>query len=124
MGDHIWTVVRRNATKLRNILETTDPDKPVDIFNLMNRCTLDTIGEIGFGKSIDSLGDPSSPFLKSFDGAQQIMVERFFFPFWRVLRFFGIGSERDTCTHMNQLNTFTLKIVRELCASMARDSKK
>lgn len=122
--EHIWTVVNRNAKKTRSILECAEPGKPLDIFNLMNRFTLDTIGEIGFGKSIDSLGDPSSPFLKSFDGAQQIMVERFFFPFWRVLRFFGIGSERDTCTHMNQLNTFTLKIVRELCASMARDSKK
>jgi len=122
--EHIWTVVNRNAKKTRSILECAEPGKPLDIFNLMNRFTLDTIGEIGFGKSIDSLGDPSSPFLISFDGAQQMMVERFFFPFWRALRFFGIGSERDTCTHMDQLNTFTLKIVRELCASMARDSKK
>ena len=34
------------------------------MFNLMNRFTLDSIGEIGFGADIGSLEDPSSPFLK------------------------------------------------------------
>merc|ERR1719199_1246563 len=88
--EHTWTVVRRNAKKLRNVLgDGTWTNKPVDIFSLMNRFTLDSIGEIGFGKSIDSLGDPSSPFLLSFDRAQYIMQKRFLFPLWRLLRFLG-----------------------------------
>ena len=50
--EHIWVVVRRNARKLRDILESCEAEKPVDVFNFMNRFTLDTIGEIGFGKCI------------------------------------------------------------------------
>lgn len=122
--EHIWTVVRRNAAKTRAILEGADMDKPVDIFNLMNRFTLDTIGEIGFGKSIDSLGDPSSPFLLSFDRAQQIMQKRFLLPFWQVLRLFGLGFESETAMHMDQLNTFTKSLVRELKGGMQHKAGK
>ena len=38
---------------------------------LMNRFTLDSIGEIGFGVDIGALEDPTSPFLASFDHAQK-----------------------------------------------------
>ena len=124
LEEHIWTVVKRNAKKLRNILGTVEPDRPIDMFNLMNRFTLDTIGEIGFGKCIDSLGDPSSPFLKSFDRGQQIVFERFFNPFWRLLRLVGMGSERETRVHMRRLNVFTRKIVRDLWDGMTKGSKK
>merc|ERR1719197_501439 len=97
--EHIWAVVRRNARKLRDILEAAGPGQQVDVFNLMNRFTLDTIGEIGFGKSIGSLEDPSSPFLKSFGRAQQIGFQRFFFPLWPILRKFGLAFERETKDH-------------------------
>jgi cytochrome P450 len=120
----MWSVVRRNAAKLRDILESVEPGEPVDIFNLMNRFTLDTIGEIGFGKSIDSLGDPSSPFLLSFDRAQQILQKRFLVPVWQLLRLLGVGHERETRMHMERLNTFTTTIVRKLRASMERNPPK
>merc|ERR1719276_133736 len=94
--EHIWVVVRRNARKLRDLLESTKPGQQVDVFNLMNRFTLDTIGEIGFGKCIGSLEDPSSPFLQSFDKAQQISWRRFFAPGWKLQRWLGIGSEQET----------------------------
>jgi hypothetical protein len=119
---HIWIVVCRNASRLRNVLESADPEKPVDVFNLMNRFTLDTIGEIGFGKSIDSLGDPSSPFLLSFDRAQQLFFRRFIFPLWRICRWFNIGYEREAKMHVETLNTFTYKIVQELRMSSERSA--
>ena len=67
----------------------TEKQEPViDMFNLLNRFTLDSIGEIGFGADIGSLENPVSPFLKSFDEAQRILFKRFV---WRGLhwsRFF------------------------------------
>lgn len=116
--EHIWVVVRRNARKLRNILEATEPGKPLDIFNLMNRFTLDTIGEIGFGKCIGSLEDPSSPFLQSFDRAQQIAFQRFYLPLWRLLRWLGLGFEWDTREHLSRLDTYSRSVVQELRAGL------
>eukprot|EP00930_Biecheleria_cincta_P046614 TRINITY_DN32166_c0_g1_i1.p1 TRINITY_DN32166_c0_g1~~TRINITY_DN32166_c0_g1_i1.p1 ORF type:complete len:550 (-),score=94.88 TRINITY_DN32166_c0_g1_i1:91-1740(-) len=121
--DHIWIIVRRNACKLRDILTATQPGKAVDVFNLMNRFTLDTIGEIGFGKSIGSLEDPSSPFLKSFDKAQQIVMRRFVDPFWYVARFFGFGMEGETRQHFKLLDEYSRSVVRELQAGLSKDTK-
>lgn len=116
--EHIWVVVRRNARKLQEIMESSEPGKPVDVFNLMNRFTLDTIGEIGFGKCIGSLEDPSSPFLASFDKAQQITFWRMQQPWWRLLRFLRMGTEKDTREHFDRLDSYSRCVVRELCSSM------
>jgi cytochrome P450 len=118
--EHIWIVVQRNARKLRNVLLSHDESKPVDVFNLMNRFTLDTIGEIGFSKCIGSLDDPSSPFLRSFDRAQQIAFMRFFYPHWRLMRMFGIGSERETREHFSRLDGYSRQVVRDLQSGIAK----
>mmetsp|Transcript_120059 Transcript_120059/g.299486 ORF Transcript_120059/g.299486 Transcript_120059/m.299486 type:complete len:554 (+) Transcript_120059:92-1753(+) len=120
--EHIWVVVQRNAKKLCHILEATSVDKPIDVFNLMNRFTLDTIGEIGFGKCIGSLEDPSSPFLESFDRAQQISFLRFFVPIWRLLRWMGCSIERSSAEHFGRLDSYSRTVVRELRSCMAKES--
>merc|ERR1712232_1043755 len=122
--EHIWVVVRRNARKLCGILESSDPDQVVDVFNLINRFTLDTIGEIGFGKCIGSLEDPSSPFLESFDKAQQIAFWRFRNPLWRLARFLRISTESETCEHFGRLDEYSRSIVCELCSAISRDGNK
>lgn len=124
--EHIWAVVSRNSRSLRSILQSTDPDKVVDIFNLMNRFTLDTIGEVGFGKCIGSLDDPSSPFLSSFDKAQQITMYRFILPpgTWEFMRFAQLGTERETKEHFSRLDGYSRSVVRELQKSFERGSDK
>jgi len=121
--EHIWVVVQRNSAKLRQILEATPAGKPVDVFNLMNRFTLDTIGEIGFGKCIGSLEDPSSPFLQSFDKAQQISFMRIFVPIWRLLRWAGCGFEKTTAEHFGRLDDYSRRVVRELRECIAKEAE-
>jgi len=120
--EHIWIVVRRNAKKLRDILEAAadNPEGVVDVFNLMNRFTLDTIGEIGFGKCIGSLEDPTSPFLRSFDRAQQIAFTRFYIPIWRHLKRWGLGYESETREHFDRLDEYSRAVVRELRSGFDR----
>jgi len=124
--EHIWVVVNRNATKLRDIMleaaDSVDAGQPLDVFNLMNRFTLDTIGEIGFGKSIGSLEDSTSPFLKSFDRAQQIVFFRFLFAGWKVLRWMGWGFESETAEHFNVLDGYSRNVVRELRDRIANEA--
>jgi len=121
--EHIWVIVRRNACKLRDILAATEPGEAVDVFNLMNRFTLDTIGEIGFGKAINSLEDPTSPFLKSFDKAQQIVMRRFINPFFQTTRLLRLGPESETTEHFKHLDEYSRKVVRELRDGLDKSSK-
>mmetsp|Transcript_11092 Transcript_11092/g.20772 ORF Transcript_11092/g.20772 Transcript_11092/m.20772 type:complete len:495 (+) Transcript_11092:72-1556(+) len=111
--NHIWAVVETNTSKFVNILDETKGT--IDTFNLMNRFTLDTIGQIGFSKNIGSLENPSSPFLKSFDRAQQLLILRFWVnPAWKIMRIFGLGWEPELKKHLAQLDCYARGIVREL----------
>eukprot|EP00746_Dinoflagellata_sp_MGD_P027051 gnl/MRDRNA2_/MRDRNA2_163744_c0_seq1.p1 gnl/MRDRNA2_/MRDRNA2_163744_c0~~gnl/MRDRNA2_/MRDRNA2_163744_c0_seq1.p1 ORF type:complete len:530 (+),score=82.30 gnl/MRDRNA2_/MRDRNA2_163744_c0_seq1:82-1671(+) len=121
--EHIYAVVKRNSEKLCSILKTSDPSKPVDVFNLMNRFTLDTIGEIGFGKSIGSLEDATSPFLQSFDRAQEIVMFRFLNPFWWIYRFLKSGTERDTKEHMTRLDQYSREVARDLQSLFKKEAE-
>lgn len=120
--DHIWSVVRRNTREVTEILRQADGTS-ICMFNLMNRFTLDTIGAIGFSKNIGSLADPSSPFLKSFDYAQDALIKRFWLnhgiPSWRLLRFFGLLWERDLQFHLDALNEYSDGIVKDLLSKGA-----
>jgi cytochrome P450 len=125
LKEHVWTVIRRNAFKLRDMLESkalVENDTQIDMFNIMNRFTLDTIAEIGFGKNIGSLEDPSSPFLQSFDKAQQAVFKRFCVPFWKVLQWLGVGFEKDSHLHVARLNEYSRAVARDLQRSILADS--
>lgn len=56
----------------------------IDLQSLFFRFTLDSIGDIAFGDSVGSLGDPDLPFAKAFDAAQSIVEHRFVSPLWQL----------------------------------------
>lgn len=114
---HIWKVVRKNCDKVISLLRASQ-EPTVDIFNVLNRFTLDSIGEIGFGTDIGSLENPESPFLGSFDAAQRLMFIRFVLPCWRLLRFLGLGPERHSRHHMQKLREYSRQIVVRLSSSL------
>ena len=72
MTTHMWKVVSKNSNKVVDLLLSSDQDASVDVFNVMNRFTLD----LGFGRSIGALDNADSPFLNSFDKGQQILFMR------------------------------------------------
>jgi len=112
--DHIWKVVERNSGTVLELLRRNIDGDSVDVFNLMNRFTLDTIGEIGFGTSVGSLDNPDSPFLRSFDEGQRILFKRFLFPGWQLLRLLRIGFEKDGRHHFTVLREYSAQIVQGL----------
>lgn len=110
---HILTVVRENTAKCAHILRSTSGT--FDMFQLMNRFTLDTIGQIGFSKHIGSLENPTSPFLRSFDRAQKLLMKRFWLdPYWKVVRALRIGWEPELEKHLKILDDYAYAIVAEL----------
>merc|ERR1719343_247489 len=102
-----------------DILRKTGKDEVIDMFNLMNRFTLDSIGQIGFARNIGSLRDASSPFLKSFDRAQQIAALRFITPMWQVRRILRVGVEAEMYQHIRELSEYSLETVRMIKANDA-----
>lgn len=111
--NHIWRVVESNCHKVIGLLENCQ-GRTIDVFNVMNRFTLDSIGEIGFGTSIDSLERPESPFLSSFDEGQRIVFRRLLLPVWRLLRLLGIGFEKNGKHHFQCLRMYSTTIVQDL----------
>lgn len=112
--NHIWHVIGQNCEKVVKLLRDTPEGKVVNLFDIMNRFTLDTIGSIGFARDIGSLANASSPFLKSFDRAQQIAVTRFIFPFWKINRFLGTGLEREAKDHFKLLTEYSMETIQNL----------
>jgi len=114
--NHIWRVVQKNCGKVLDLLRASDGD--VDMFNILNRFTLDSIGEIGFGASVGSLENADSPFLTSFDEAQRSLFWRFLFPGWRLLRFLGLGFERKAKIHFKILKEYSRQIILDLSQNL------
>merc|ERR1712151_1149381 len=66
--------------------------------------------------------EPGSPFLHSFDRAQQIIMARFFLPGWRFCRLLGLGMEWSTRRHIGRLRNYSKDIVRGLRESLHSDA--
>jgi len=120
---HIWHVVGRNCGKVTQLLLDVPPGEVVDLFNVMNRFTLDTIGSVGFARDIGSLDNPETPFLKSFDRAQQIAALRFIAPVWRLTRWLGIGQEGEARGHFRSLQEYSHETVQMLKADSSGETR-
>jgi len=84
----------------------------VNFFDFANRFTLDSIGEIGFGKDIKSLAMPDHPFASAFDGVQTLLEERFFNPLWRLTEWID-GSRSKIRKQVAFLDSFCLELIKE-----------
>jgi cytochrome P450 len=113
----IWQVLQGNTAKVHQVLERS-AGQELCLFNLMNRFTLDTIGEIGFSRDIGSIEDPSSPFLKSFDYVQSALAKRAYtsqtFPTFKVVRAFNGLWEKEMPMHLKLLDDYCSGIVEDL----------
>ena len=82
----------------------------LDLFSLLNRFTLDTIGEIAFGSTIGSLQDAHHPFAAAFDEAQQTLDLRFFTPGWQLLKPL-MASERRLQESIAVMDAFCVRLI-------------
>ena len=85
------------------------------MFSLFNRFTLDSIGEVGFGRNLGSLENADNPVLKSFDAAQVYAMQRIIVRCisWRLERFLGSTAEREMQRHCKALDEYARDIARK-----------
>jgi fatty acid omega-hydroxylase len=86
--------------------------QPLDISSLYFRFTLDSIGDIAFGKRLGVMAQPSVPFALAFDDAQATVEKRFFIPGWQVLRWV-MPSEARLRRSVATLNAFCAELIAE-----------
>lgn len=97
-----------HGQKVLDKLDALSPTDAIDIQDIFFRFTLDSIGQIAFGKNIDSLHKPVR-FAKAFDFAQHAVNLRFFNPCWR-LSFF---QERELSAALKLLDEFAYSLIEE-----------
>ncbi|GLE00377.1 hypothetical protein PINS_up009134 [Pythium insidiosum] len=95
--DSMTETVRRHVLTLHAIMtRAAQANQTVDLFKLMNRFTIETFSEIGFGIRMNCLdAEEEHPFQTAFDSAQRALVLRFVRPqwFWKLQRALGVGHE-------------------------------
>uniref|UniRef100_A0A0G4HIX2 Cytochrome P450 n=1 Tax=Chromera velia CCMP2878 TaxID=1169474 RepID=A0A0G4HIX2_9ALVE len=105
--------VKHTNTMLEMIQEAADKGETVDMYSLLNRFTLECVGEIGFGTELGCLRDSDFEFMSAFDRANELSELRGWNPFWKILRLFNLGPEAMLRQDVSTLNRLSLSIVRE-----------
>lgn len=126
--------VHKYTTILNKILRQSSASQtPMDLMKLMNRFTIDTFAEIGFGLDLGSMEAPQDhPFAAAFDSAQRILIYRFVRPewFWKTQRWLNVGMEGELKRNISVIHDTVVDIIakalenRRSSAYTFDDSKK
>eukprot|EP00051_Salpingoeca_urceolata_P013092 m.163660 g.163660 ORF g.163660 m.163660 type:complete len:565 (+) comp17695_c1_seq3:212-1906(+) len=84
-----------------------------DAQDLFSRFTLDSICKIGFGVEVDALTREDVSFMRAFDDATRLTTMRFSSPWWKILRFFNLGSEKRLATVTANVKEFANDIIAQ-----------
>ncbi|KAJ4759432.1 Cytochrome P450 704C1 [Rhynchospora pubera] len=114
LRDYSSGVFRKTATKLANMVsELSSSNQMMDIQDLFMRSTMDSIFKVGFGVDLGTLSglEESKAFAKAFDDASAQSLYRVFDVFWKIKRFFNIGSEAKMKKDVKLLNDFINNVI-------------
>ncbi|CAG8713038.1 15418_t:CDS:2 [Dentiscutata erythropus] len=95
--------------KLMRVLEKID-DKPVEIRDLLQRFTLDTLGKVAFDFDFNNLGNPNNIYVKTYNKVHEFIVNplRFVFPIDYIP-----GIRQQTFSHFNKLIGLFKEIIKK-----------
>ncbi|PHT40601.1 hypothetical protein CQW23_19455 [Capsicum baccatum] len=97
LRDFSCTVFRKGAAKLvSKVFEFSLDNQVFDMQELLMKCSLYSIFKVGFGvdlNCLDGSGGGDSKFIKAFDDSNELTYWRYVDPFWKLKRYFNIGSE-------------------------------
>ncbi|KAE9460039.1 hypothetical protein C3L33_08052, partial [Rhododendron williamsianum] len=110
LRDFSCAVFRKNAANLvTTVSEFSVANRVFDIQDLLMRCTLDSIFKVGFGVDLNCLqgsSEEGSAFIKAFDDSTELTYWRYVDPFWKLKRFFNIGTEASLKKNIKSINDF------------------
>jgi len=115
---YMYESFHEHARQLVNELLLVE-NKEIDLYPYMQRFTLDTICDVGFGVKVGALATPDMPFIRAVDDAQHHLERRFFWPLWKLERYLNIGQhEKLAAKHCKIIREFANQIVQERLQEM------
>ncbi|KAF4316159.1 hypothetical protein G195_009872 [Phytophthora kernoviae 00238/432] len=97
LRESMASIIQKCSRKMHSVFDNAaDENKHLDLFQLMNRFTMEAFAEVGFGIDLNSLTlSEAHPFKRVFDVAQEVTVTRFSMPtwIWKLQRLLGLGVE-------------------------------
>lgn len=111
---------------VQNLLqEAQTKNEQLDLMKLMNRFTIQTFAEIGFGVDFNCLETlEDHPFQHALDRAQQILVRRFLVPqwLWKLKRWANLGSEYELKSHLKLIDNVVYDVISKSLAERNRSA--
>ncbi|KAG0496858.1 hypothetical protein HPP92_001549 [Vanilla planifolia] len=106
---------RQTAARLAEKIEDAARDAAaVDLQDLLQKSTMDSIFKVGFGVELDTLSgtdEAGVAFSKAFDESNHIIFLRFADIFWKVKRRFNIGLEARLKSNLKVIDEFVLQLI-------------
>ncbi|KAF3775340.1 Cytochrome P450 704C1 [Nymphaea thermarum] len=115
LRDFSSVVFRSNAAVLaRKISDKAEANMPMDIHELFTKYSMDCIFEVGFGLKLnilDGSNEEAIRFAKAFDESNALTYHRYCNLFWKVKRFFNVGTEATLRKNIAVIDEFVRKII-------------
>ncbi|PHT40604.1 hypothetical protein CQW23_19458 [Capsicum baccatum] len=122
LRDFSCTVFRKRAVKLvRKVFQFSISNQVFDVQELLMRCSLDSIFKVGFGVDLNCLdrsGRDDNNFIKAFDDSNELIYWCYADSFWKLKRYFNIGSEALLKKNIKFMHKFVDELIK------TRQSKK
>ncbi|PHT47360.1 hypothetical protein CQW23_11568 [Capsicum baccatum] len=116
LRDFSCTVFRKGAAKLvGKVFELSVANHVFDMQELLMGCSLDSIFKVGFGVDLNCLDGSSgddNEFIKAFDDSNALTYWRYVDPFWKLKRYFNIGSEFLLKKNIKFIGEFVDELIR------------
>ncbi|KAH7298297.1 hypothetical protein KP509_25G036100 [Ceratopteris richardii] len=116
------SVYKRNALKLVDELITSNQE--VDVQELLLDMTFQSICEVAFGSVFDPERDctaEAGSIAVALDNAQEMITRRYMYPWWKINKFLGIGSERVFREDMTKFNNFLMDMIERKESQMQNE---
>ncbi|XP_068650074.1 cytochrome P450 704C1-like [Aristolochia californica] len=116
LRDFSCAIFRTNAAKLAQIVKDFAAEKMAfDIQDLLMKCALDSIFEVGFGvklNCLDGSSEAGNTFCKAFDESNGLVYWRFPDAFWKIKKVLNVGSEAKLKGNIKSIDAFLYDLIR------------
>lgn len=114
LRDFSSAIFKNKAAKLAHIIsEKANSKETMDIQDLFMKSTMDSIFKVGFGVELNSLqgSEEGTRFSEAFDSSSVLIAFRYADPFWKIKKYFNIGSEAELRIHIKIVDDFVYKLI-------------
>jgi len=115
LRDQMSVVFGEHAQEMNGVLAKEAKKGAVDMHLMWYNYTFDTSNRIAFNRPVNSVGGVAKDleFQRAFDSVQDLSIERYLFPAWKLTRLLGLGMEGKLSADLKVLNEYIDGVIDE-----------